>query len=41
VDAVDTLGRWPIAPSTFGRDPAGEVYVADFGRGVIYRISSP
>lgn len=32
------LGRWPIQISTFGRDPAGEVYVADFGRGTVYRI---
>ena len=33
-----SLGKWPIQLSTFGRDPAGEVYVADFGRGTVYRI---
>ncbi|MCB9761516.1 MAG: PQQ-dependent sugar dehydrogenase [Alphaproteobacteria bacterium] len=33
-----TLGRWPILPSTFGQDARGEVYVADFASGAIYRI---
>lgn len=32
------LGRWDIAISTFGRDPAGELYVADFASGTIYRL---
>jgi glucose/arabinose dehydrogenase len=35
---VFTTGAWPINPSTFGRDPAGNVYVADHQRGDIYRI---
>ncbi|MFT7519851.1 MAG: glucose/arabinose dehydrogenase [Kiritimatiellia bacterium] len=35
-----SLGRWPILPSTFGRDITGEVYVADFGRGKVYRIAT-
>ncbi len=34
----EALGRWPIQISTFGRDANGEMYVADFPRGVIYRI---
>lgn len=33
-----TLGRWPLQPVTFGRDLDGEVYVAGYARGVIYRI---
>jgi glucose/arabinose dehydrogenase len=32
------LGRWPLLPSTFGRDAAGELYVATFANGDIYRI---
>ena len=32
------LGKWPILPSTFARDPSGEVYVADFGQGILYQI---
>ena len=32
------LGQWPFLPSTFGRDHAGRLYVADFGQGVLYRI---
>ena len=32
------LGRWPILPSTFGRDANGELYVADFLEGTIYRL---
>ncbi|MCP4806545.1 MAG: PQQ-dependent sugar dehydrogenase [Proteobacteria bacterium] len=35
-----TLGRWPILPSTFGRDTLGRVYVADFGSGTIYRVQA-
>lgn len=35
---VHTLGEWPMLFSTFGRDSAGEVYVADHGKGVVYRI---
>jgi glucose/arabinose dehydrogenase len=33
-----TLGRWEMLISTFGRDPKGKVYIAEFGHGVIYRI---
>lgn len=33
-----TLGKWPLTISTFGRDGAGEVYVADYPRGAVYRI---
>ena len=35
---LKTLGRWPILISTFGIDGAGEIYVADFQTGKIYRI---
>ena len=35
------LGRWTMLPSTFGQDADGEIYVADHGKGRIYRISSP
>lgn len=38
VTEATSLGRWPILPSTFGRDPEGQLYVADFGSGTIYRI---
>lgn len=37
VDAY-TLGKWPVLISTFGRDTQGELYVADFGGGAVYRI---
>ncbi|MDD9941574.1 MAG: PQQ-dependent sugar dehydrogenase, partial [Myxococcales bacterium] len=32
------LGRWPYALSTFARDEQGELYVADFTAGAIYRL---
>lgn len=35
-----TLGRWPILPSTFGRDASGALYVSDYPDGVIYRIDA-
>jgi len=38
VDDVFTLGKWPIRISTFGRAPNGEVYVAAFLSGQIYRL---
>jgi glucose/arabinose dehydrogenase len=41
VDTVHSLGRWPVTPSAFGRDAAGNVYVADFARGIVYRFVSP
>lgn len=37
-EAVTSLGRWPITPSTFGRDGAGRLYVGDYGGGVVYRL---
>lgn len=36
-----TLGRWPILPVAFARDPAGDVVVADFGKGVVYALRAP
>lgn len=35
---VWTLGRWPVLPTTFGRGPDGELYIADFQRGAVYRL---
>ena len=35
---VYALGRWGMLISTFGRDAAGHVYVADYSGGGIYRI---
>jgi glucose/arabinose dehydrogenase len=37
--AFEALGKWPVAISTFGRDAAGEMYLADFNDGVIYQFS--
>lgn len=37
--ALAALGRWPIRPSTFGVDHRGEIYVADFDGGGLYRIA--
>jgi glucose/arabinose dehydrogenase len=34
------LGRWPVMPSTFGRDHRGELYLASFVRGEIYRFTA-
>ncbi len=33
-----SLGRWRMNPSTFGVGPDGELYVADFSGGAVYRI---
>ncbi len=33
-----SLGEWPIHPSTFARDPAGRLYVADHQRGILFRL---
>jgi len=33
------LGKWPLMPSTFGRDARGELYVASFAAGEIYRFA--
>lgn len=32
------LGRFPILLSTFGHGPDGELYAADYGGGVVYRL---
>lgn len=37
---VYALGRWPILPSTFGRDAEGRLYVADYPSMNIYRIDA-
>ncbi len=37
--AVAALGRWPMQISTFGAGHDGTLYVADFGRGIIYRVA--
>ena len=34
------LGQWPISPSTFGRDADGELYVASYTRGEVYRLAA-
>ncbi|MFO1479086.1 MAG: PQQ-dependent sugar dehydrogenase [Turneriella sp.] len=39
VDAVYTLGKWPVLISTFGRDAGGNIYAADFGSGTIFRFA--
>ncbi len=36
---VLALGRWPMLVSTFGRDAAGEIYVAAYGQGTVHRIT--
>lgn len=33
-----SLGQWPLLPSTFGQDAAGEIYVADFAGGILYGL---
>lgn len=38
-EAALSLGTWPILPSTFGRDAAGDLYVADFASGRIFLIT--
>lgn len=38
---IYALGQWPVQISTFGRDADGRVYLADYGRGIIYRIDNP
>ena len=34
-----SLGKWPLAISTFGRDASGRIYVADFGKGGVYQLN--
>jgi hypothetical protein len=36
---AELLGKWAILPSTFARDPQGELYVADFGQGTLYQLA--
>ncbi len=36
--SATALGRFPILLSTFGQGPDGELYVADYGGGVVYRL---
>jgi glucose/arabinose dehydrogenase len=36
-----TLGKWPILVSTFGQDAAGELYLADYGTGKVYKLVPP
>ena len=38
---VRSLGRHPVFAATFGHDPDGRVYVADFARGDLFRIVEP
>lgn len=38
VETVTALGKFTLNPSAFARTPTGEVWVADFGRGGIFRI---
>ncbi|MEW5739483.1 MAG: PQQ-dependent sugar dehydrogenase [Myxococcota bacterium] len=35
---VSALGKWPILPSSFARDEAGDVYVLDYGGGALLRL---
>lgn len=39
--AVTALGHFPLLISSFGRDGAGELYVADYQAGTIYRLDPP
>lgn len=36
--AVRALGRWDLLPSSFAADPAGELWVTDYGRGRILKL---
>jgi glucose/arabinose dehydrogenase len=36
---VAALSSFDLGPSTFGEDAAGEVYLADYGQGRIYRLT--
>jgi glucose/arabinose dehydrogenase len=39
VKDAHALGKWPLLPSTFGRDPHGEIYLASYAAGEIYRLA--
>lgn len=38
VTEVYSLGKWPLSPSTFARNLDGELYVADYEKGIIYKF---
>lgn len=38
VKKVYSLGKWPLLISSFSQDEQGEVYLADFGEGRIFKI---
>ncbi len=38
-DAVRALGRWDLLPSSFAADPAGELWVTDYGRGRVLQLT--
>ncbi|MCA9641968.1 MAG: PQQ-dependent sugar dehydrogenase, partial [Myxococcales bacterium] len=37
---LQSLGQWPYLISTFGQDAKGEIYLADYSRGDIYRFEA-
>lgn len=37
--APTALGRYPLLLVTFGQGPDGELYAADYGEGVVYRLA--
>lgn len=39
IDNPIALGQWPMMPSAFGRDHDGELYVANFASGEIFRLT--
>ena len=39
VEATE-LGTWPVLLSSFGLDASGDLYVLDFGRGVVFSVVS-
>jgi glucose/arabinose dehydrogenase len=40
VEQPIALGQWDMHPATFGRDAAGDLYLADFSHGDIYRLEA-
>jgi hypothetical protein len=38
IDEPIALGTWPVMPTTFGRDPQGELYVGQFRDGELLKI---
>ena len=37
---LQDIGQWPYLISTFGQDARGEIYLADYSRGEIYRFEA-